>query len=81
MVLTIVSAWVIQFPSAYVLSRHTSLGIDGIWWAHPFSMVASAVVSLVWFLGGDWKRTKLFEDLELEQKVREEMRIEEGIGT
>jgi putative MATE family efflux protein len=81
MVLTIVSAWVIQFPAAYVLSRHTSLGIEGIWWSHPFSMVASAVVSLVWFLGGDWKRTKLLEDLELEQKVMEEARIEEGIPT
>ena len=63
MVLTIVSAWVIQFPLAYVLSRHTSLGIDGIWWSHPIAMIVSAVVSLVWFLGGDWKRTKLLEDI------------------
>ena len=81
MVLTIVSAWVIQFPLAYVLSQHRSLGIDGIWWSHPFAMAASAIASLLWFLGGDWKRTKLLEDLELEQKVLEEARIEEGIGT
>jgi putative MATE family efflux protein len=81
MVLTIVSAWVIQFPLAYILSQHTSLGIDGIWWSHPFSMVASAVVTLLWFLGGDWKRTKLIEDIELEQRVLEEARIEEGIAT
>jgi putative MATE family efflux protein len=81
MVLTIVSAWVIQFPAAYVLSRHTSLGINGIWWSHPVSMVLSVFVTLVWFLGGDWKRTKLIEDLELEQRVLEEARIEEGIAT
>jgi len=81
MVLTIVAAWVIQFPTAYVLSRHTSLGIDGIWWSHPVAMLLSVVVTLVWFLGGDWKRTKLLEELELEQKVLEEARIEEGIGT
>ncbi len=81
MVLTIVSTWVIQFPSAFVLSRHTSLGIDGIWWSHPFSMLASVTLCLVWFLGGDWKRTKLLEDLELEQIVLEEARIEEGITT
>jgi putative MATE family efflux protein len=81
MVLTIVSAWVIQFPLAYVLSRHTSLGIDGVWWSHPIGMLLSVIVCLVWFLGGDWKRTKLLEDLELEQKVLEEARIEEGIGT
>jgi putative MATE family efflux protein len=81
MVLTIVSAWMIQFPLAYILSRHTSLGIDGIWWSHPISMVVSAAVTLVWFLGGDWKRTKLLEDIELEQRVLEEARIEEGIAT
>lgn len=81
MVLTIVSAWVIQFPLAYALSRHTSLGIGGIWWSHPIGMMVSVIVCLVWFLGGDWKRTKLLEDLELEQKVLEEARIEEGIGT
>jgi putative MATE family efflux protein len=81
MVLTIVSAWVIQFPLAYALSHHTSLGIDGIWWSHPIGMLASVAVCLVWFLGGDWKRTKLLEDLQLEQKVLEEARIEEGIGT
>ena len=81
MVLTIVSAWVIQFPLAYVLSRHTRLGLDGIWWSHSITMVVSAIVSLVWFAGGDWKRTKLVEDLELEERVREEARIEEGIAT
>ncbi len=81
MVLTLISAWIVQFPLAYILSRHTSLGIEGIWWAYPISMVASATVCLVWFLGGDWKRTKLLEDLELEQKVLEEARIEEGIGS
>ncbi len=81
MMLTLVSTWVIQFPLAYILSRHTSLGIDGIWWSHPVAMLVSAIVCVVWFLGGDWKRTKLLEDLELEQQVMQEARIEEGIGT
>jgi putative MATE family efflux protein len=81
MVLTIVSAWIIQFPLAYVLSRHTSLGIDGIWWSHSITMIISAIVSLLWFAGGDWKRTKLLEDAELEARIREEARIEEGITT
>ena len=81
MVLSIIAAWVIQFPLAYILSRHTSLGINGIWWAYPISMVVSAVISLFWFVGGDWKRTKLVGQLELEERVREEARIEEGIAT
>jgi putative MATE family efflux protein len=79
MVLSIIAAWVIQFPLAYILSRHTSLGIDGIWWAYPISMVTSATISLLWFIGGDWKRTKLVEEVELEERVREEARIDEGI--
>ena len=29
MVLTLVSQWVIQFPLAYVLSKHTALGVAG----------------------------------------------------
>jgi len=79
MILTLVFAWVIQFPLAYALSRHTTLGLDGIWWAHPISMVLSAAVSLLWLAGGNWKRTKLIEDLQLAEKVSEEARIEEGI--
>jgi putative MATE family efflux protein len=81
MVLTIVAAWVIQFPLAYVLSRHTRLEIDGIWWSIPISMIVSAIVSLMWFVGGDWKRTKLIEEIALEERVREEARLEEGIVT
>ena len=33
MLITLASTWVIQFPLAYVLSTHTSLGSNGIWWA------------------------------------------------
>jgi MATE family, multidrug efflux pump len=79
MVLTLVSAWVIQFPLAYVLSRHTSLGARGIWWAHPVSIVISATICVLWFVGGDWKRTKLLEDAKLEEQIAEEARIDEGI--
>ena len=79
MVLTLISAWVIQFPLAYILSRHTSLGARGIWWAHPISIVISATICVLWFLRGDWKRTKLLEDERLEEQVSEEARIDEGI--
>ena len=81
MVLSIIAAWVIQFPLAYVLSRHTSLGLNGLWWAYPISMVISAVASVLWFIGGDWKRTKLVEELELERLVSEEARgSTKGLG-
>jgi len=31
MVLTLVSQWVLLFPIAYVLSKHTALGVQRIW--------------------------------------------------
>lgn len=81
MMLSLIATWVIMFPLAYVLSRHTSLGARGIWWSYPITNVISAIIGVVWFLGGDWKKTKLLEDTQLEQLVREEARIDEGITT
>jgi putative MATE family efflux protein len=81
MTLSLISTWVILFPVAYVLSRHTSLGARGIWWSYPIANVISAVISVGWFLGGDWKQTKLVEQIRLEERVREETQIDEGIAT
>jgi Na+-driven multidrug efflux pump len=82
MVLAIVSLWVLQFPLAYVLSKHTRLGPDGIWWSFAVSNVLAASVTFGWFLRGDWKRRRLLEEVKLQQRVREEMRVEEvAMGT
>ena len=79
MIIALVSQWVVLFPLAYILSRHTSLGARGIWWSYPIATSLSATVSLLWFLGGTWKRTKLIDEVRLEQQVSEEVRIDEGI--
>ncbi|MBO0700713.1 MAG: hypothetical protein J2P46_20115, partial [Zavarzinella sp.] len=82
MVLAIVSLWVIQFPLAYVLSKHTRLGSDGIWWSFAVANVLAATVTFVWFLRGDWKKRRLLEEVQMDQRVREEMRAEEAaMGT
>jgi putative MATE family efflux protein len=80
MLLAIVSQWVLQFPLAYILSRHTALGSVGIWWSFAISNVVSAVVTALWFLTGDWKRTQLLDDVELRRRVRDEAEIDEGIS-
>jgi Na+-driven multidrug efflux pump len=72
-----IAAWVLQFTMAYVQSHHTALGLEGIRWSNPISAIVAAIVSVVWFAGGDWKRTKLLEDLQLEQRVLEEVRLED----
>ncbi len=79
MVLALVSQWVIQFPIAYVLSQQTSLGAAGVWWAYPISAILSAVVTVVWFLRGDWKRRNLLEEMDLRQRVEEAAVVDEGI--
>jgi Na+-driven multidrug efflux pump len=79
MVLTVVSTWVLQFPVAYVLSRHTSLGIDGVYWSLPVSAVLTFVVTLLVFLRGGWKRKKLLTDEErLTNRVSDEILSDES---
>src|SRR3954452_22677154 len=81
MVLALVSLWMVQFPLAYVLSRPTALGSEGIWWSFAVSNVLSAGVTVLWFLRGDWRREPLLDDLELQRRVQEETEIDEGIST
>ena len=79
MVIALVSQWMIQFPLAYVLSKHTVLLAHGLWWSFPITNVAVAIVSLCWFARGSWKTTRLTEEDQLTTRVTQESIIEEGI--
>ena len=80
MILTLVSQWVLQFPLAYVLSEHTTLGATGIWWAFPISNVLIAGITAVVYAKGDWKRRRLTQPEEkLSDQVSVEIVGEEGI--
>jgi putative MATE family efflux protein len=80
MVLALVSQWVLQFPLSYILSRHTSLGAHGLWWSFTITNVVIALVTLIWYKRGDWKKTKLTTDEErLTTEVSEEILVEEGV--
>jgi putative MATE family efflux protein len=59
MTTSLVSQWVLQLPLAYVLSKHTALGTDGLWWALPVSNIATAFIACALFLWGPWKTRKL----------------------
>jgi len=79
MVLTLVSQWVLQFPLAYVLSKHTTLGASGIWWAFPITNVLTALLTLALYMKGDWKKKHLMGEEEiLTEKVSEEIITEES---
>ena len=64
MVIALVSQWMIQFPLAYVLSKHSVLHSDGLWWSFPVTNILVALVSLGWFARGSWKTRRLTEDSE-----------------
>ncbi len=79
MTLALVSQWVFQFPIAYILSLHTALGPEGLWWAFPVSNVSITVITVIWFLKGDWKKTRLTDEQRVREEVSEEILIEEGM--
>jgi MATE family, multidrug efflux pump len=82
MILAMVSLWVLQFPIAYILSKHTALGAVGLWWAFPIANVTIACVAALWFVQGGWRKTSLLgePDYELVEEVTEEAIAQEGIN-
>ena len=50
MILGIISVFVIQFPVAFILSKYTSLGIDGVWLAFPIVNVVLAIICTLIYL-------------------------------
>ncbi len=78
MVIALVSQFMFQFPLAYILSKHTSLQILGLWWSFPITNIAVAAIAACWFAQGGWKTTVLTEESRQVARVAEET-IEEGV--
>ena len=79
MVIALLGQFVLQFPLAYILSRHTTLQTSGLWWSFPVTTIAVAVVSVGWFAQGGWKATVLTEESRQVAEVAEETVSEDGI--
>jgi len=58
MILSIISLWVIRFPLAYILSKHTPLAEIGLWATFPLTNILSAIIATLWFLKGTWKQKR-----------------------
>ncbi|MEN8149770.1 MAG: MATE family efflux transporter [Planctomycetota bacterium] len=50
----------VQLPLAYSLSRRPELGLEGIWYAIVASNAFMALLYLVWFKVGRWKKKELW---------------------
>lgn len=78
MMLTVMSQWVLQFPLAYILSKHTALGAEGIYWAIPVSNVITALITAGVYWRGNWRKKRLLDEEEiLTEKVTEEIMKDE----
>jgi len=66
MMLTIIGAWVLQFPVAWYLSSHTALGFRGLWWSFVVANVLTALLAGLWFLRGSWRDKELADPLQKE---------------
>lgn len=79
MMITLIVSWVIKFPLAYVLSKHTSLGIKGIWWSFPIANVIGAGIVYVVYAKGGWKSKRITEEFKLSKEVTEEAAVKENL--
>lgn len=74
MILALVSQWVLQFPIAYALSHYTKLGEKGIWLAFPISIVITALITLIIYANGGWKKKQMISKTRtLTNKVEDEL--------
>jgi len=80
LIIALISQWVVQFPLAYILSKHTSLGVAGLWWSFTVSNIIAFAITISWYAKGDWKKTKITSDEDLlTREVSDEIIIEEGL--
>ncbi len=55
LLISVLSLWIIRFPTAFMLSNKTGLGFQGIWWAFPVSNLIAAAVAFIYYKMGYWK--------------------------
>ena len=81
MVLSIVSLWVLRFPLAYILSKHTAVGGVRRWTAFPIANIIAAIIAVIWFMKGTWKQKQITEEIKLTEETTKETIIEEGMNS
>ncbi len=56
MIGTLFTMWAVQVPLAWALPQYTSLGVDGTQWAITIALLVRAVMFIIYFKTGRWKR-------------------------
>jgi putative MATE family efflux protein len=50
---------VIMVSLAFVLSRYTPLGAEGIWWSYPIANAIGTIIGLAYFAKSKWKEKRI----------------------
>ncbi len=79
MMVAIVSLWVIRFPIAYVLSKHTPLGQTGIYLSFVVGNILGASIAIFIIKQNRWIKNLTDPITEEERKVIEETIVEDGV--
>ena len=53
---TLLTMWLVQVPMAYILPKVTGLGVYGVRWGIVTAIVLRAVIYIIYFRTGRWKR-------------------------
>jgi putative MATE family efflux protein len=73
MALTLTSAWLIQIPLIYTLSRFTNLGLDGLWLAFTINGILSVAMYLIVFKRSHWYKKEL---VSVEERLTNQIKAE-----
>jgi len=57
--ISIITQWVFQMPSAWIIALATPLGVAGVWWSYPIANTGAAILCILWFRYGSWRRAKI----------------------
>jgi putative MATE family efflux protein len=56
MIITLLTLWGFQIPAAVYMSKHTALGVSGVWWAVALASTIQGLLMTAWFQTGKWKK-------------------------
>jgi Na+-driven multidrug efflux pump len=59
MIFSIIMLWVVQIPLAIFLPDLTGTGVSGVRWALVGGSTAGAILYLVYFIMGRWKKKRV----------------------
>jgi putative MATE family efflux protein len=69
MLLAMTTLWIFRFPIAYVLSHHTQLEVQGVWWAFCTSNILAGAIAWLVLSRSNWMKSITTPSLDAEESL------------